>query len=161
VPAYKGEHCRLIAHAVRLLCGAHDALTEEQETGGIVSTFLQYAIEIDATKPATTYGDTVERYAVAVALRRDEFGHPRYARDKNTGEYLIAVNELQDAARRYIGSSRPHGWLDGRMAAFGWQRVTVNGHAETGRAGRTGPHARIDVYRGHLTAPGDDTSVST
>lgn len=150
VPAYKGEHCRLIAHAVRLLCGAYETLSEEQETGGIVSTFLQYAIEIDATKPVTTYGSTAERHDVAVALRRDEFGHPRYARDANTGEYLIAVNELQDAARRYIGSSRPHGWLDGRMEAFGWRRVTVSGYDKAPDGGR-GKHARIDVYRGLLT----------
>ena len=42
------------------------------------------------------------------------------------------------------------------MEAFGWARRTLEGHAMPGRAGRRGPHAAADVYRGHLPDPDPD-----
>jgi hypothetical protein len=80
-----------------------------------------------------------------VALRRavDEqtgraIGPARYLIDANTGEYVIAVSDLNEAARRHVGSSIPRGWLPGRMDAMGWRRVTLDGHALPGRDGRSG-----------------------
>jgi hypothetical protein len=164
LPPYKGVHCQQIVHVVVMLCGAHETLTDSQETAGIVGTFMQGAVLADVK--VTTYGGSGQRYEAATALRRpvDEasgrpLGAPRYAYDCNTGEMLIAVSDLTDAARRHIGSSIPHGWLDGRIATLGWQRITLAGYALPGRDGRKGPHARINAYRGLL--PGDDDSVNT
>lgn len=165
VPAFTGANCRLIAYVVRTLCGAVELLSDEQEAGGIVGTFLSSAIEAEAT--VTTYGSAAERFEAAIALRREidqTYGRPigpvRYARDANTGELLIAVGDLADAARRHVGSSLERGWLDARMEALRWQRITLDGHARPGREGRKGPHARIEVYRGHLPAT-DGEPVTT
>ena len=161
VPALKGAHCREIAHVIRMLCGAVETLSDEQEAAGIVGTFMQTAVPLDLD--VTTYGTTGERYEAAVALRRETdqvtgrpIGPPRYGYDSNTIEMLVTVGDLADAARRHTGASLPRGWLDARMAALGWQRVTLEGRALPGRAGRNGPHARINVYRGHLTTRDDD-----
>jgi hypothetical protein len=40
--------------------------------------------------------------------------------------------------------------------ALGWTRVRLDGRKQPGRRGLAGPHARIDVYRGHLPAIGGD-----
>ncbi len=50
------------------------------------------------------------------------------------------------------------------MDNLGWTRARLAGYAQPGRAGRAGPHARCDAYRGHLPAaddPDDDGSVNT
>jgi hypothetical protein len=162
VPPFKGDHCRAIAYVVRMLCGTTDALTDEQEAAGIVGTFMQMAVPVEG---CTTYGTTGQRYEAALALRRplDEnsgrpIEQPRYLIDANTGEMVIPVGELAEAGRRHVGSSLPRGWLDGRIEALGWRRVTLDGHALPGRGGRQGPHARINVYRGLLTS--DDRRAS-
>ncbi len=164
-PSFTAANCRLIAYVVRMLCGAVELLSDAQEAGGIVGTFLSSAIEVEAT--VTTYGNSAQRYEAAIALRREidqTYGRPvgpmRYARDANTGELLIAVGDLADAARRHVGSSLERGWLDARMEALHWQRITLDGHVRPGRDGRKGPHARIEVYRGHLPAT-DGEPVTT
>jgi hypothetical protein len=161
VHALKSPHCRQIAHVVRMLCGASEAMSDEQETEAIVGTFMQSA---QAVEGHTTYGTSGQRYEAAVALRRavDEVtgrsvGPARYLIDENTGEMVMAVSDLQDAARRHVGSSLPHGWLDGRMEALDWARITLAGFGQPGRAGRRGPHARINAYRGILRPVAEDT----
>jgi hypothetical protein len=155
VPGLKNEHCREISHVVRMLCSTTDLITEEQETAKIVGAFLQTAQPAD--REVTSRGTSAQRYEAAIALRRDAdavtgrlIGAPRYACDADTDEFLIAVGDLQDAARRYMGSSLAHGWLDARMDLLGWQRIVLDGHALSGRDGRKGPHAYLGVYRGHL-----------
>jgi len=169
VHALKGEHCRQIAHAIAALCDSSAALDAEGEAHAIVGTFIAGA---QAVEGLTTYGTTQQRYEAALGLRREvdeHTGRPagpaRYLIDAQTGQRLdeetgelldfgiepdvvIAVSELADVARRFVGSSLPHGWLDGRMAAIGFERITVQGYAEAGRAGRLSHHARIYAYRG-------------
>jgi hypothetical protein len=164
-PPYKGRDCQRIAHVVRMLCGAVETLSDEQECAGIIGTFLSGAVQVE--RAVTTYGNAAQRYEAAIALRREidqasgrPIGQPRYARDANTGELLIAVADLAEAARRHTGTSLPHGWLDARIAALDWRRITLQGYALPGRDGRKGPHARINAYRGHLTTR-DDEPVNT
>ena len=162
----KGEHCRQISHVVRMLCGATETLTAEQEAEGIIGTLMHEAIAVEGR---STYGTPGQRYEAAIGLRRavDEVtGRPtgprRYLIDQNTGEMVIAVSDLQDAARRHTGSSLPHGWLDGRMEALAWARIELQGYGQAEQAGRRGPHARINAYRG-LLRPGqeDENTVNT
>jgi hypothetical protein len=155
IHALKAEHCRQIAHVVRMLCAASGMTTAKQEAEGIIGTFLHSAT---AVEDHTTYGTPAQRYEAAVALRRDcddvtgrPVGPPRYLIDANTGELVIGAADLQDAARRHTGSSLARGWLDARIEAAGWGRVTLQGYGLPGRSGRTGPHARITAYRGILT----------
>jgi hypothetical protein len=158
VHALKAEHCRQIAHVVRMLCGTTQATTDRQEAEQIVGTFLQNNAE--AVNGYTTYGTPGQRYEAAVNLR--QLAAPRYLIDTNTGELVIGVSDLQEAARKHVGSSLPRGWLDGRMEAAGWTRITLEGHEQAGRTGRRGPHARCNAYRGHLepTEP-DHNGVTT
>lgn len=152
--AFTVEHCRRISYVVQCLCDTSGAQTEQEEATGIIGTFMQGATAVDGH---TTYGTAAQRYEAAFALRRevdDKTGRPagpmRYVIDLNTGELVIAVGDLADAARRHVGSSLPRGWLDGRMANLGWDRARLDGHAKPGRAGRSSPHATVNVYRGHL-----------
>jgi hypothetical protein len=152
--ALKAKHLRLVAHVIGCLCDASSAMTAAQETAGIVGTFLQGATAIDGH---TTHGTAPQRYEAALALRREvdettgrPIGAPRYLIDSNTGELVIAVGELNDAARRHIGGGLRRGWLEARMHDLGWSRRALQGYAHVGRSGRQGPHARLDVYRGHL-----------
>ena len=166
---FKDEHAADIAHVLQLLCQASQARTEEDETTGVVGTYLSAAVAIEGL---TTYGPGVQRYEAAVALQAelDETGRPtrarRYLIDRDTGELVIRVGDLQTAAREHIGSGLPRGWLDARMEGIGWARVKLDGHGAGGRDGREGHgHAKPDVYRGHLPGtddPGtDDPSVTT
>lgn len=156
VPAFKAEHCRQIAHVVRMACGANTAITDAEETFGLISAFVSGAIVVEGH---TTYGTTPQRYEAALSLQRDlddagrAFGPPRYLIDENTGELVIRVSDLHEAGRRFIGGSLARGWVDARMENIEWTRVRLQGYALTGREGRTGPHARVDVYRGQM--PGD------
>jgi len=168
VPALKGEHCRAVAHVVRMLTDAAQVVTDAQETAGIVGTYLSAAEPVEGL---TVYGTTAQRYEAASGLQRDldtltgrPLGAPRFLIDTNTGELVIRASDLADAGRRHVGSSLARGWLDARMDNLGWTRARLAGYAQPGRAGRTGPHARCDVYRGHLPTaedPGDDGSVNT
>jgi len=159
VPKLTGDHCRQIAYAVRLLCGASELLSAEQEAEGIIGTLMSEAVPIEGL---TTYGTTGQRYEAAVALRPETdptsgraIGPKRYLIDQNTGELVIGVSDLQEAARRHVGSSLPRGWLDGRMETLGWSRIELDGHELPGRAGRQGRHARVNAYRGILRPVGD------
>jgi len=167
VPALKGEHCRAIAHVVRMLTDAAQVVTDAQETAGIVGAFLSVAEPVESL---TVYGTTAQRYEAAKALQRDLdslsgrlIGAPKFLIDSNTGELVIRASDLADAGRRHVGSSLARGWLDARMDNLGWTRGRLAGYAEPGRAGRASPHARCDVYRGHLPAADDpdDESVNT
>jgi hypothetical protein len=165
VPGLTGEHCRVICHVVKLLAATHETITQEQDTAKIVGTFLHTAMQ--AEQPVTSYGKGPQRYEAAVALRRDiheatgrPWGPPRYAYDSNTGELLVPVSDLQEAARRYMGSSLRHGELDARMELLGWERVVLDGHQRAGKEGRAGPHACLGIYRGHLPGRDDDETVS-
>ncbi|MEJ7798438.1 MAG: hypothetical protein WKF42_08070 [Solirubrobacteraceae bacterium] len=178
--AFTAAHCREISYVVQCLCDMADALTEEQEALGIIATFLQSAVAVEGH---TTYGTPAQRFEAARGLRREvdehsgrPFGAPRYLLDALSGErvdtttgeildpamtveLVIAVSELADAARRHVGSSLPRGWLDARLAAIAWRRITVDGHAQAGRAGRRGAHATVHAYRGRL--PSSDQEVVT
>jgi hypothetical protein len=150
-PGFKAEHTRTIAHVVTMAADATQAVTEAQETTGIIGAFL---LEAEAVEGHTTHGDEADTYSAATELRRvpDQYGRlgpNRYLIDKDTGEYVISVADLAAAARRQIGSV-PHGWLDARMSTLGWARLTLDAHEAKGRVGRLGPHACIGVYRGHL-----------
>ena len=164
VPALKSEHCRAVAHVVRMLTDAAQVVTDAQETAGVVGTFLSAAEPVEGL---TVYGSTAQRYEAATGLQRDLdpttgrlLGAPRYLIDANTGELVIRAGDLAEAGRRHVGSSLPHGWLDARMDNLGWTRVALDGHAVRGRDGRQGPHARCNVYRGHVPAGDADYSES-
>jgi hypothetical protein len=159
IHALKADHCREISYAVRMLCGIHETMTDAQEAEGVVADLMSAA---DLVEDHTTYGTPGQRYEAAVSLRRavDEVtgrkvGSARYLLDSNTGEFVMAVSDLQETARRHVGSSLPRGWLDARMETLGWARITLQGYGQPGRAGRQGPHARIFAYRGILPARTD------
>ena len=148
VPGFKAEHTYAVAHVVRMLCGHFERLSAEAETLGIVDDLLLEAIPVDGH---TTYGTSGQRYEAAAALRSSYDEPVNYLVDTNTGELVVRVSDLGVVARRQLGSL-PRGWLDGRMRGIGWERVVLDGHALPGRGGRTGPHARTKVYRGHVPA---------
>jgi hypothetical protein len=160
--AFGPPHCRTIAYVVRMLCGAHETISADQETIGIIGTFLQDAEPVEG---CTTYGTPAQRFEAAVALRPDvgPRGPWHYLLDENTGEFVIRVSDLADAARRHIGSSVARGWLDARILSLGWKRIRLDGHAHPGRQGRQGgEHARVTAYRGVLLAATEDpTAVTT
>ncbi len=165
VHALTAAHCREISYVVRMLCGISHTITEAQEAEGIVSDFLSAAERIEG---CTTYGTQAQRFEAAISLRRaiDEvtgrkLGVARYLVDGDTGEIVMAVGDLQETARRHVGSTLPRGWLDGRMADLGWTRITLDGHLEPGRSGRRTAHARIFAYRGHLPGRDDQEAVTT
>ncbi len=151
---YTNAQCTRIAFVIGTLCDFSQAITREQEAAGIVGTFTQGAAGIEGH---TTYGTNEERYNAATILRGtgsvsvngESIGYrePRYLIDVETGELVIQVAALQEAARRHIGSSLRHGWLDALMQDYGWQRIELQAHAGSGRDGRT-RHVRISVYRG-------------
>jgi len=163
IHAFKAEHCREISYVIRMLCGASKAMRDEQEADAIVGELMHVAVAIEGH---TTYGTTSQRYEAAIALRREgdpttgrPIGPARYLIDENTGELVIAVSDLAEAARRHIGSSLPRGWLDARIENLGWTRISLQGYGLPGRSGRQGPHARINAYRGQLLADSGDQDV--
>ena len=164
VPAFKGIHCRQVAYVVRMLCGATTTLSAADEAAGIVGTFLSDALRVEGH---ATYGTSAQRYEAAVALRREidtitgrQLGLTRYLADYDTGEFVIRVGDLHDAARRHTGSSIPNGWLDARMENLKWRRIVLQGYGAQDGPGR-GPHARCDAYRGHLPLPPEEGPVNT
>jgi Bifunctional DNA primase/polymerase, N-terminal/Primase C terminal 1 (PriCT-1) len=162
VPAFKGEHCRKIAHVIRMLCGIVDTWDAAQETEGIIGSYLSVAAEVEGF---TTYGDSRDRYAAAAALRRDqddrgyESGPAKYLIDSNTGELVIPYDELTNTARKYIGGSIARGWLDARLKDLGWERRLLDGHGTLGVEGRQGHHLKRVVYRGHLRPPAQEEAA--
>jgi hypothetical protein len=145
--AFKAEHCRQIAHVVEMLCDASAAKTEEQEACEIVGVLMSSALAVEGH---AIHGTTAQRYEAAQALRRERGSDVRYLIDCDTGEVVIAAADLAEAARRSVGSSIARGWLDARMDGIGWKRITLEGRALPGRSGRSGPHAIIVAYCGHV-----------
>lgn len=152
-PAFKAEHCRQIYQVLRMACGATAAITDEQETAGLVGHFLSAA---QLAEGFTIYGRAADRYDALEQLKPSAAAFLKQALvDRNTGEYVVRVGDLAEAARRYLGASIPHGLLDGRMGALGWTRKSLGAHSEPGRDGRrSGKHLHFDVYVGFL--PRDD-----
>jgi hypothetical protein len=176
VHALTGAHCRQITYVVRMLCGAHEAMTEADEAIAIVGDFMLGAVAVEGL---TSYGNGQQRYEAAVGLRREtdeatgrpigptryliDAGHPDEATGELVGarETVIGVSDLQETARRHVGSSLPRGWLDGRMQTLGWRRICLDGHQLPGRSGRQGHHATVNAYRGRLGGTGDEGPSST
>ena len=143
-----------IARVVHWLCDASRAITSQQQTAQILTTFIEGSEQVEGN----TYGSTAERYEAAVALRpeldekygRVKFRH--YLADTTRPEIAVRVSDLAQTARTLLGSSIAHGWLDAQMEEFGWERVELQGHSLAGREGRVhGAHARVDVYRGPIS----------
>lgn len=158
VPPFKAEHCRMLGHVIRCATDADGALDANQETEGIIGTFLDLAEQIEGLH---THGKSGQRYEAVSALQGEDdsgraVGPPRYLLDADTGEIVIRVSDLLEVARRQVGSL-PHGWLDARMGRLGWQRSQLQGYGLPGRDGRRhGPHARCAIYRGPLAAIRDE-----
>lgn len=157
---FKDEDCRTIAHVVQLAIGVCKAPTAAQDAAGVVSTFIFRSTPI---YEHTTYGPIDERYAALHALvRPDRDRASNYLVDRNTGELVIRVCDLKAAAREHEGTGLPHGWLDYRMEALGWQRITIEGRRESGRAGLRSAHLRSSFWRGMLiTTEAESDDVST
>lgn len=154
-PPLTGEHCPRIFAAVRWLCDCTAEITSAERVGGIVRAFLSGAERTEGEH--TTYGETTssERYVVAQKLTpvRGEYGREgpyQYLVDSQTGEMVIRASDLQAAARAAEGSSLRRGELDALLGEHGWKRITIDGHQNPGRDGRSGPHARVFAYRGVL-----------
>jgi hypothetical protein len=146
----KDAHCRTIAHVVRMGCGAFKTMTANQETVALIAAYLHQAEMVEGF---TTYGTQEERHAAVTALRRDRdkagiLGPYRYLIDSATGEVVITVDDLREVARRFIGGSLQHGWLDARTAGIEWCRRPLQGYRTDN--GVRSSHVRIDVYRGLL-----------
>ena len=136
---------------------------------GIERDLIAFLGEAEPIEGLTTHGTTGQRFEAALALR-GEIGEltgrlispGRYLIDADTGELVIRVGDLHRAARAVVGSSLPRGWVDGRMALLGWERVRLEGHSLPGREGRrSGEHARCNVYRGILADDDVDDSVNS
>ena len=157
---FKDEHCRRIAHVLRLAAGVCAGPDATQEAAGIVGTFTMSA---EAVEGFTIYGTSGQRHEAVEGLRNVTFAPPRYLIDAGTGEYVIRVSDLQEAARRHVGSSLAHGWLDARMEQLGWTRAQLQGYTQSERDSSKRVHNRCDVYRGHLATsdPADNGSVNT
>lgn len=161
MPNVTQTFCDKVALATNRLCDHSALISDETETIGIITAFLNAA---EPTTGHTTYGNSQQRYTAAKALRRtwtdggehkQRGGPAHYLLDEHSDEYVIGVGDLHHTARRVTGTSHPHGWLDGRIDDIGGTRVTLQGWARPGRDGRKDPngHARIDVYR--VTLPAD------
>jgi hypothetical protein len=155
VPPIRAAHCADIVLAIRRLCGESQQLSDDEETLGIIGAFL--AGDVEPVAGYTTYGDGVQRYEAAVALghRREAhtgrpYGTARFLVDANTGELVIGIGDLAAAARRHLGVSLKHGWLDGRMESAGWQRLIIEGWEEPGHRGG---HRKFQAYRGMWGLP--------
>lgn len=145
-PAFKNADCRQIAHVLRMLCSLQETAAAADEGLSIVGTYVSMATAIEGN---TTYATTRDSFDAAAALA--QFGD-WYLVDSMTGELVVRTGDLATAGRLHTGGSLAHGWLDGRMAAAGWERRTLQGWAEMGRDGRRGQHHRCEVYRGHMTS---------
>lgn len=155
---FKATHCRQIIYVISMLAAIEGAISEAQLAAAIVGDLLQIGAQVQGL---TTYGTSAQRFEAACALVREvneltgrRCDQPRYLTDSTSAEYVIAVHELQDVARRHIGSSLPRGYLDGILGELGWERVCLDGH-ERPRPDR-GRHRRVDAYRGVLADPEAD-----
>ena len=132
---FKTGHAAQVFHVVRMLCAIGAALSAEQETWGIIGDLQAIGEPIEGF---TLRGTVPQRYEAAGALGRpaDDYGRPvgrpRYLIDAQSGEIVVMASELQTIARRYIGATLAHGWLDARIRGIGWERVTVGCARKTG-----------------------------
>lgn len=154
---FKAGHCREIAHVVSMLAQIGERVAEVEQAAGIIGDLIQAGEE---QAGFTTYGPGRDRYLAASALVRgtDELTgrsvlRPPYLIDSSTGELVVAVSELNEIARRYLGSSVRMGWLQSAIEALGWSRITLEGWEQPGMQDR-GRHRRVHAYRGRLPEGG-------
>jgi hypothetical protein len=149
-PPLKGEHCPLIAAAVRRLCETGAVQTMRELAQDAIRLAIQDA---EAVHGLTTYGLTsAQRFEVATALSRKPTGWPRYLVDSNTGEFVVRASDVTHAVRALKGTGLRHGEVVDLMGAVGWAKIDIDGHQLPGREGRRGPHAIVSAWRGHLTS---------
>ena len=156
---WSNTQAQRIARMVRRVCKSDptDPVRTMADDAAAAVVTLTHTAEL--REGCTTYGGSGERYEAVRALAPVTDDHervlrPSYLIDRDTGEIVVRVGDLAHVAHRLVGSLR-RGWLDGAMRALGWRRFTLQGYAIAGREGRhRGPHARCQVYRGHL--PDDD-----
>jgi hypothetical protein len=172
IPPFTNDHIAYITSAVRWLCEITDEQSHVERFNAITGTFLAGAEPIE--EKLTTYNTTSpQRYELADKLRpqRDEHNRPlppRYLVDRNSGELIIGVGDLQTAARAAEGTSLRRGELDTLLVERGWKRITIEGRGHPGRPQARGPHLRLYAYRGLLPvvhnpddAPDDAATPST
>ena len=151
-------HCGQVFHVVNLLCSSTRATSAAEKTWSIVDDLLVIGEPIEGH---TLRGTVPQRYEAAGQMVRplDEHGRtggrPRYLVEDD-GEIAVMVSELQSIARRNVGATIRHGWLDARLEEIGWERVTLDAWQEAGRAGRGGHHRRFTAYRGHPSPGGGE-----
>lgn len=155
IPPLKGPHCRDVAHVIIMLAGTHEALTADQETASIIGTLLQIAEEPDAK--VTCYGSAAQRAEVVLALRHGYDESIRWVRDCNTGEIVVTVRDLNEVARKHMGMTMHHGWLEARLDSFGWTRAELQGYAVQPDGSR-GKHMEVGIYRGFLPGAPDENA---
>jgi hypothetical protein len=168
---FKATHCRDISYVARVLSDDSTITSDKQLAEAIVGDLMAIG---EAVSGRTSHGTGQQSYEAALALSRPhdettgrQTDQPRYLidagrLDKSTGELIgageivIAVNDLQLTARKHVGSSLAHGWLDGLMDELGWTRIRIEGH-ERPRPDQ-GLHRGIDAYRGHLHTGDQETT---
>jgi len=154
IPPFRGSHCRDVAHVIVMLAGTDEALTEDQETASIIGTLLHIAEEADAK--VTCHGSAAQRAEVVLALRHGYDEPIRWLRDSYTGEIVVTVRDLNEVARKHMGGTLRHGWLEARMDSFGWVRRELQGYGEQPDGSR-GQHVELGIYRGFLPGADDDS----
>jgi hypothetical protein len=157
VHALTGAHCRQITYVVRMLCGAHEAMTEADEAIAIVGDFMLGAVAVEGL---TSYGNGQQRYEAAVGLRRETdeatgrpIGPTRYLID--AGHPDEATGELVGARETVIGVSdlqEPHGGMSARAflgggSTAGCRRSAGGGSAWMVTSSREGPGGRDTTRR--------------
>lgn len=155
IPPFRGPHCRDIAHAVIMLAGTDGTLTEAQETASILGTLMHVAEEADVK--VTCHGSAAQRAEVVHALRHGYDEPIRYVRDCFTGAIVVTVRDLNEVAKKHMGGTLRHGWLEARMDSFGWVRRELQGYDEEPDGSR-GQHREVGIYRGFLAGGTDDDS---
>lgn len=161
--AWQKKDAQTIAWVVSCLCRRSSEAATRHSADVVVTTLIATGQRVDG---CTTYGTSAQRYEAGASIvpEIDQYGRivrRRYLVDEETGEYAVRVSDAAHVARQLHGALR-RGWLDGVFEEYGWQRITLEGHALPGRDGRRGPHHRSDVYRGRLPeAIDDEGSVTT
>jgi hypothetical protein len=133
VPAFKGDHCRQIAHVIRMLCGWADRMTEADEASGIVGCYLGAAQAIEGH---TTYGTVPQRYEAATALQRgiDDGSGRSVGRSAE-----VPARQLHRRVRRASGG--PCGGRTGLHRRRAAARLARRAHGSA----RLGSHSAIGV----------------
>ena len=155
---YLGEHLTIIRAVIRMLVDDSLLRDADEVTRGLVLDYLRNA-ELKRPKtidpePFTTRGDRRQTYRVQIALRRlREAGASMwrgpclYIVEPDTGEIVFPRDDFQRETKDH-GAKQTRDWFDGRLASIGFEVVPLDAHAEPGRKGNSGPHARGQYYRG-------------